>query len=130
MNWHVASAIVVSVVTLGTPLCLQAASISCDGVEALLTTPDVPTGSSIQVEVTVRDDLLGKVGGAVQFVGEQGPSSILTSTYQTFSAPKTTLTLKTKPTTVVSNYKGTLLGVVNGAQCDERVVGALDLYAP
>ncbi len=72
---------------------------------------------------------LGNVSGVVQFTGLQGPGSILTSPNQTFSAAKTTVTVSTKPTTIANNYKGTLLGVVNGVQCEKRVEGVLDLRA-
>lgn len=92
-------------------------------------TSDIVRGTPIDVEVTVRSDLLGKVSGVVQFTSFQGPGSILTSTNQTFSALKTKVTISTKPTTIANNYKGTLLGVVNGVQCEKRVEGALDLRA-
>ncbi|WP_248741162.1 hypothetical protein [Pseudomonas sp. MWU12-2029] len=130
MSYLGASMAFVFFIASGVPVVLQAAPTTCDGVSALLTTPDVAAGSPIGVELTVDDDLQGKVSCAVQFIGEQGRNSILTSTYQAFSAAKTVITVKTKPTTTISNYKGTLLCFISDVQCDERVEGMLDLYAP
>ncbi|WP_236191243.1 hypothetical protein [Pseudomonas pharyngis] len=130
MNQSIASVVVASIVAPCAPALVQAAPSICDGVVVVLMTPDVARGSPIEVEVTVRSDLLGSVSGVVQFTGFQGPGSILTSANQTFSAAKTSVTVNTKPTTIANNYKGTLLGVVNGFQCEKRVEGALDLYAP
>lgn len=129
MNQSVVSAYVASLIALVAPALVQAAPVICDGVTVVLITPDVVRGSSFDVEVTARSDLLGKVSGVVQFTGFQGPGSILTSANQTFSAAKTNVTVNTKPTTIANNYKGTLLGVVNGVQCEKRVEGALDLRA-
>ncbi|MFM9380888.1 hypothetical protein [Pseudomonas sp. UV AK001] len=129
MNQSIASAFVVSIAALCPPVLVQAAPITCDGVAVVLITPDIVRGATFDVEVTVRSDLLGKVSGVVQFAGFQGQSSNLTSVNQTFSAEKTKVTVNTKPTAFANNYKGTLLGVVNGVQCEKRVEGVLDLRA-
>jgi hypothetical protein len=129
MNQCIESAFVLSIVALCAPVLVQAAPVTCDGVAAVLITPDVVRGSSFDVEVTVRSDLLGTVSGVVQFTGFQGPGSILTSANQTYSVAKTKVTISTKPTAIANNYKGTLLGVVNGEQCEKRVEGLLDLRA-
>ncbi|WP_426234634.1 hypothetical protein [Pseudomonas sp. TWP3-2] len=130
MKLPVVHAIVLSFVAAGMPALAQAALATCDGVVLHLRTSDIAIGSAVEVDVTVRSDLVGKVSGVVQFAAFKGSGSILSSANKTFSVANTKVVVNTKPTSIINNYKGTLLGVVNGVQCEKRVEGALDLHAP